>query len=331
MPGNMLLTDVYFPRFTENQSSDEKISQVTNYLYMMLEQLRYSMGNLGQENFNEAEFQSIVDIITKPVYLQLQDEKKNVSALQITAEQMYARIQSNTGQISEWSLVAGELLTRMNNAEGDILNVMGTANNLSAKLTSVEGNVTSLTATLTSMELSVSNGKTSSTIRLFANSAEISSQSISFSGLVSFTDLETEGKTTIHGGNITAGVINAVDINGVNVTGCTVRSTLEKGGGVSGEIQMCYLAEELLAGGIKLDRSGAGSETENRYRMFIYTQEVDDIAFAMKLESAQDISMEAERNIWMDAVKVQVDAGTINIQGGTVNITGTVMINGKEI
>lgn len=323
MPGNMLLTDVYFPRFTENQSSDEKISQVTNYLYMMLEQLRYSMGNLGQENFNETEFASIVNLITEPVYLQLQDEKKNVAALQLNANQMYLRIQNAEGQIGELSMTAGELLGRMSNAEGEVLSLVGTANSLSAKLYGVEGNVTSLTATLNSMELSVSNGETSSTIHLLANGTKISSESISFSGLVSFTDLKTKGSTKIDGRNITTGEINAVNVIGVTVQGCTVRSILSKSGGISGEMELCYLNENYVAGGIRLDDQGGGTTAESKHRMFIYTSEVNGKAFALKLEAAQDMSLEAYGNIWMKANKVQIDADTINLKG-------TVKINGKE-
>lgn len=47
MPSNILTTDTSFPQLTEEQSTDEKFGVITNYLYMLLEQLRYSMANLG--------------------------------------------------------------------------------------------------------------------------------------------------------------------------------------------------------------------------------------------------------------------------------------------
>lgn len=40
------------------------------------------------------------------------------------------------------------------------------------------------------------------------------------------------------------------------------------------------------AGGIRLDANGAGSQYENRYRMFIYTNYIRGVSFAMKLQSA---------------------------------------------
>ena len=47
----------------------------------------------------------------------------------------------------------------------------------------------------------------------------ISSNSISFSGMVTFSDLSAKGSTTINGGNITTGEIDAVDVRGVKVYG----------------------------------------------------------------------------------------------------------------
>lgn len=65
---------------------------------------------------------------------------------------------------------------------------------------------------LDSINLSVSNGSTSSTIQLRAGDTVISSKRISFSGVVSFADLSTSGETTICGDNITTGIINAMEV-----------------------------------------------------------------------------------------------------------------------
>lgn len=88
MPSNILTTDTSFPQLTEEQSNDEKFGVITNYLYMLLEQLRYSMANLGRENFNDAEFDSIANIITEPVYVQLEGVEGEVASLQLTAQSL---------------------------------------------------------------------------------------------------------------------------------------------------------------------------------------------------------------------------------------------------
>lgn len=53
---------------------------------------------------------------------------------------------------------------------------------------------------------------------------QLSSQSISFSGMVSFTDLSTSGWTTINGDNITTGTIEAIDIYGCTIEGSTFKA-----------------------------------------------------------------------------------------------------------
>lgn len=68
------------------------------------------------------------------------------------------------------------------------------------------------------ISLSVTNGETSSSFVLKSGSATLSSGTITFSGVVTFTDLSTAGKTTINGGNITTGSISANRISGGTLT-----------------------------------------------------------------------------------------------------------------
>lgn len=67
MPGSILNADINFPHFTGHESTEEKISTIQNYLYMLYEQLRYSMGNLGTENFSEAGLKDLVEIAAKNI------------------------------------------------------------------------------------------------------------------------------------------------------------------------------------------------------------------------------------------------------------------------
>ena len=68
--------------------------------------------------------------------------------------------------------------------------------------------------------LSASNGESSSTIRLRYNGVTVDSVSVSFSGMVTFDDLENEGSTVINGANITTGTISADYIDTENLA-CT--------------------------------------------------------------------------------------------------------------
>lgn len=50
MPSGLLNADIGFPAFTGNESTEEKIGQISQYLYMLLEQLKYSLANIGVDN-----------------------------------------------------------------------------------------------------------------------------------------------------------------------------------------------------------------------------------------------------------------------------------------
>ena len=323
MPSSLLNADTSFPQLDDKQSDEEKITLVVNYLYMLLEQLRYTLSNLGEENFNDTEFENIANIITEPVYVQLKDDQQNIAALQLTAEGLGTRMTNAEGSISSLTQTAISLTSRITTAEGNISVLTQTATSLTSRISDAEGNISTLSQTVNGMSLSVSNGSYSSTIRLMANGVTISSQSISFSGMVTFSDLSTSGWTTINGDNITTGTIEAIDITGCTITGSTFRSILRSGGGIGGEIEMYYLNTNYLAGGIRLDDQGAGTSSERAYRMFIYTDYVAGVGFAMKLQSASGISIAAEENIY-------ISAGTVcTTDAPRINLNGDVYINGE--
>lgn len=170
MPSSLLAVDTAFPQLTEEQSTEEKFGVVTNYLYMLMEQLRYSMANLGAGNFNDAELDAIGKSITAPIYIDLENAAGAIHELRITADQLTSRMED------------------------------------------AEGNISSIDQYARSITMQVSNGETSSSIKLLANGAVISSQVIVMDGLVTFKGLE-DGTTVINGGCVQTGTIDAEYLN----------------------------------------------------------------------------------------------------------------------
>lgn len=322
MPSNLLNADTSFPQFTEGQSDKEKIEKITSYLFMLLEQLRYSLSNLDKENFNDAGFDEIVDIITEPVYIQLADDEQRITALQVTAQGLSARISDAEGNITALTATSTSLTSRITSAEGSISTLQQTATSLTSRISDAEGNISTLSQTVNGMTLSVSNGSSSSTIRLMANGVQLSSQSIYFTGMVTFSDLSTSGWTTINGDNITTGTIEAIDIYGCNIEGSTFRSILQANSAIGGEIEMCYLNTNYVAGGIRLDDQGAGTEYERQYRMFIYTDTILGVPFCLKIHSANGMSIDSDEIIAILA------EGNITIRGPEIRLFGDVYYNG---
>ena len=141
----------------------------------------------------------------------------NITSLTQTADSLKTRVESAEGDITTLTATAEGLKTRVESAEGNITTLTATANGLTTRVESAEGDVTTIKQWADSLTLSVANGDSSSTIRLMAGSTEISSGSIGFTGVVTFSDLSTwqQDKTIINGGNITTGQIHNSDYSTV--------------------------------------------------------------------------------------------------------------------
>ena len=147
----------------------------------------------------------------------IESAEGDITTLTATANGLSTRVESAEGNITSLTQTADSLKTRVESAEGDITTLTATANGLTTRVESAEGDVTTIKQWADSLTLSVANGDSSSTIRLMAGSTEISSGSIGFTGVVTFSDLSTwnQDKTIINGGNITTGQIHNSDYSTV--------------------------------------------------------------------------------------------------------------------
>ncbi len=230
MPSNWLYIDTNFPTFTGEESANEKINTIQNYMYMLVEQLRYSLHNLDLRNMNQTAVKQYENYLTEPIYAHIADTDGNVADLQVTAKGLSGRLTDAEGNINGLQITAQGLSTQISNAQGDITKLQVTAKGLSTRISDAEGNITTLTATASGLttsvsnmngqisslrqtvngfRLSASNGDDSSTLTLTSNGVSFSSANIYFRGMVTYEDLSGSGRTTINGDNITTGKISA--------------------------------------------------------------------------------------------------------------------------
>ena len=83
MPSEFAALDTSFPDL-EGKTTEEKLQTMTDYLYQLLEQLRYTLHNLGVENLNPASLDEIGKKISEPIYAEITDETEGLST-RITA------------------------------------------------------------------------------------------------------------------------------------------------------------------------------------------------------------------------------------------------------
>lgn len=135
MPSNWLYIDTNFPSFTQKESVNDKVETMQDYLFMLVEQLRYTLHNLDLSNMNKAAADEFVKQITDPIYGEIKDAE---------------------GNITQVALVAEGLAARIGDAEGNITQLQATAKGLQASVSNLNGSVTNLTADVNGIRATVS-------------------------------------------------------------------------------------------------------------------------------------------------------------------------------
>ena len=238
MPSNWLYIDTNFPSFTQKESVNDKVETMQDYLFMLVEQLRYTLHNLDLSNMNKTAADEFVKQITDPIYGEIKDAE---------------------GNITQVALVAEGLAARIGDAEGDITQLQATAQGLSASISNLNGSVTNLTADVNGIRATVST-------KIDATQA----QSIFDQSATGFTLGATSGESgtifKLNYNGVQVASTGSIDlcVNAVNIYGTLTAAKL-RGGSISvvddddnecGTIQTTYASSS----DYKLDISSSAME-----------------------------------------------------------------------
>jgi predicted nucleic acid-binding Zn-ribbon protein len=146
MPSNWLYIDTNFPSFTQKESASDKIETMQDYLFMLVEQLRYTLHNLDLSNMNKTAADGFVKQITDPIYGEIKDAEGNITQLQATAQGLSARIGNAEGNITRLGATADGLAAEIRNVKGDITSLGARADGLAAEIKNAKGDITQLGA-----------------------------------------------------------------------------------------------------------------------------------------------------------------------------------------
>lgn len=224
MPTTFQLVETTFPN-GEGKDTQEQINGVYDYLFVLLEQLRYTLFNLDGSNINQNALSEFIKNISEPIYAKIEDTDKNVNELSITAKGLSARI---------------------GDAEGNITQLQATAKGLQASISSLDGSVTNLTADVNGLRATVS-GKIDAT----------QAQSIFNQSATGFTLGATSGENgtifKLNYNGVQVASTGSIDlcVDAVNIYGTLTAGAL-RGGSVS------LLAGETPVGSMDLAYTGTG-------------------------------------------------------------------------
>lgn len=132
MPSNWLYIDTNFPSFTQKESVNDKVETMQDYLFMLVEQLRYTLHNLDLSNMNKTATDKFVKQITDPIYGEIKDAEGNITQVALVAEGLAARIGDAEGNITQLQATAKGLQASISNLDGAITNIKADVNGIRA-------------------------------------------------------------------------------------------------------------------------------------------------------------------------------------------------------
>lgn len=159
MPTTFQSLEQSLPRADDRRALPEKVDGVYQYLYQLMELLRYTLDNLGVDNFNDKELSDLSATISAPIYKRIEDAEGNINEISATADSISARLTDAEGNISSLTLTAELFSSRLTDAEGNISTLSQTSQSLSSRVSDAEGNITNLTQTANSLTSRVSDAE----------------------------------------------------------------------------------------------------------------------------------------------------------------------------
>lgn len=131
MPTTFQLVETTFPN-GEGKDTQEQINGVYDYLFVLLEQLRYTLFNLDGSNINQNALSEFIKNISEPIYAKIEDTDKNVNEISITAKGLDARLSDAEGDITQIDTTAKGLQASVSNLDGAITNIKADVNGIRA-------------------------------------------------------------------------------------------------------------------------------------------------------------------------------------------------------
>lgn len=178
MPSNWLYIDTNFPSFTQKESASDKIETMQDYLFMLVEQLRYTLHNLDLSNMNKAAAEGFVKTITQPIYAEIKNAEGSITQLGVTADGLAARIGDAEGNITQLQATAKGLQASVSNLNGSVTNLTADVNGIR---TQVRGKIgtseaqTLIDQSLNGITLSATSGESGTIFKLMYDGAVLAS------------------------------------------------------------------------------------------------------------------------------------------------------------
>ena len=148
MPSNWLSIDSNFPSFTGEETPEQQIRELHNYLFQLREGLQYSLQNLTTDNFNTAALKNMTDAQKNEVISQLEKVYTQINQMSTEIDRLSSRVSGTENLSGRVTTAEGEITSlknRMKKAESDI-------GSMEERFTITEGNAEDLAGRVKQLE-----------------------------------------------------------------------------------------------------------------------------------------------------------------------------------
>ncbi len=243
MPTTFQLVETTFPN-GEGKDTQEQINGVYDYLFVLLEQLRYTLFNLDGSNINQNALSEFIKNISEPIYAKIEDTDKNVNELSITAKGLAGRIGDAEGNITQLQATATGLQASVSSLDGSVTNLTADVNGLRATVSGkIDGTAaqTLIDQNLNQITLAATSGSNGTVFALNKNGVQIAS-----TGAVDLHVKAVNIDGTLTAGALRGNTIALIDNNDNTIGGFTLADTTTSTG----------LGMTTTWGGIKIQPAG---------------------------------------------------------------------------
>lgn len=177
MPTTFQLVETTFPN-GEGKDTQEQINGVYDYLFVLLEQLRYTLFNLDGSNINQNALSEFIKNTSEPIYAKIEDTDKNVNELSITAKGLAGRISDAEGNITQLGVTAQGLQASISSLDGSVTNLTADVNGLRTQVSGkIDGTAaqTLIDQNLNQITLAATSGSNGTVFALNKNGVQIAS------------------------------------------------------------------------------------------------------------------------------------------------------------
>ena len=149
MPSVWSGVDSNFPSFKEEESIKSKLAKIVNYIFVLTEQLKYTLANLDTTNFNSKGLEDITDETAAQILEDLDAMERRLGNLATIVSAMNGRITTVEGYGQQITVMQGnitDLTQRIGSMETAVNQLVATMNNFVGLIT-VGGDTVSIGGT----------------------------------------------------------------------------------------------------------------------------------------------------------------------------------------